>query len=222
MLSVRSRLLYHRSPDPSTPFRDVPTMTAIPEPILAPPAYDPALDPRAISPTSPIRVSEQGRIHRLDEITLHGHLRPVLRKRRYLGAGSPATPIPRSTGSRLSSPCPAASPRTTPSAASSACSTRRSSRSASTPGWRRWMQLPRIDPARLGPTRAEADRHRRQGSNAACRARHRRSIGPCTSPCCLGRRESSDPGASGHRRQIQRDYRDPRVARAADPQGAPW
>ena len=47
---------------------------------------------------------------------------------------SPATPTPRSTGSRPSSPCPAASPRTTPSDVSSACSTRWPSRSVSTPG----------------------------------------------------------------------------------------
>ena len=74
-----------------------------------------------------------------------------------------------------------------------------------------------IDPARRGSARTEADRHRRQGPTRLGAA-HRRSIGPARRQR-LGGRESFDPGASGHRRQIQRDYGHPRVARAAGPEG---
>src|SRR5512135_3279910 len=59
--------LYHRAPGSFDLFRDVPTMTAIPEPTAAFPTQDSAsiLDHFA-GLSDPRR--EQGRIHRLDEI----------------------------------------------------------------------------------------------------------------------------------------------------------
>ena len=49
-------------------------------------------------------------------------------------------------------------------------------------------------------------------------ARHRRPLGPARRQR-LGGRESPDPGTGRHRRQVQRDHGDPRVARAPGPEG---
>ncbi len=145
-------------------FRDVHTMTVNSDTTSATPAptrilildhFADLADPRR----------EQGRIHQLDEIvfiaTCACSAAPIF------GYRSRTMLTPRSTGSRPSSPCPAASLLTTPSGGSSVCSTRRLQKCFSS--WMTALMSGRVDSRRRGFARTDADRHRRQGPTPPAR-----------------------------------------------------